>query len=793
MLFSHLNKITSGELLLDHDTEIVHFSVDSRTMTGRPGEVFIAISGDRDGHDFIENAASKGVRNFIVNRQIEVRGCNVFIVNDTKEAFQYIARAHRSKFKIPVVGITGSNGKTTVKEWLSTLLSEGFHVVKSPKSYNSQIGVPISLLEMGEDHEVGVFEAGISRMDEMEKLEEMIKPTFGIFTNLGEAHDDGFDSSSQKLSQKLKLFRDTEKVICRNDQTYSEELLQALGGKSVTWGDKDAHYRVRWDEGSIQVNDHTFQSHFESETQLENLTHSIITALEMGLSPNLIQKGVDLVVGVPMRLELKKGINNCYILDDSYNNDEAGLRVALEYLESHKQNDKRTLILSDILHSGKSDDELYQGISEMLTGKKISRLIGIGPRISANSKAFSLPAIFFDSTRDMLNNPPEFHEEMVIVKGARDFKLEQVVHRLQEKSHGTVLEVNFESLLHNLNQYRALLKPETKLMVMVKANAYGAGLLEVANFMQHQRVDMLGVAYVDEAIQLRKNGVMIPIMIMNPYIESFEQFERFNLQAEIFSMSHFNRMLRDTVKHPKVHLKVDTGMRRLGFNPDELHDLIQLLKSNPDVVVEGIFTHFSSAEDPKEDGFTREQARKFDEAYWKLSDALGYEPMKHACNSPGIVRWPQYHFDMVRLGIGLHGFDPVEGLNLRYPSYLKTVVSQIQSLTKGETVGYSRNGKIERDSRIAVLPVGYEDGYSRIFGNGKAQVSIGGKLCPTIGNICMDMTMVDVTETDAKEGDEVIIFGEYPTIQDLARLSNTMPYEILTNVSNRVKRIFVSE
>lgn len=793
MLFSHLDKIVSGELLLDHDTEITHFSVDSRTMTGRLGEVFIAIDGDRDGHDFIENAINKGVRNFIVNRQIDAEGSNVFLVKDTKAAFQHIAREHRAKFEIPIVGITGSNGKTTVKEWLSTLLSEKYHVVKSPKSYNSQIGVPISLLEIGEGHEVGVFEAGISRMDEMEKLEEMIKPTLGIFTNLGEAHDDGFDSLSQKLSQKLRLFSDTEKVICRNDQTYSEELQKELDGKAVTWGDGSANYQVKWSEGEVHVNGHSFQSNFESKTQLENLTHSIVTALEMGLSPDLIQKGVDLVQGVPMRLELKKGINGCYILDDSYNNDEAGLRVALEYLESHKQNDKRTLILSDILHSGKSDEQLYQTISEMLTGKKISRLIGIGPKISANSTAFSIPSIFFDSTGDMLDNLPEFNEEMVIVKGARDFELERVVHRLQEKSHGTVLEVNFEALQHNLNQYRALLKPETKLMVMVKANAYGAGLLEVANFMQHQRVDMLGVAYVDEAIQLRKNGVTIPIMIMNPYIESFEKFERFNLQAEIFSMSHFNRMLRDTTKHPKVHLKIDTGMHRLGFNPDELEDLVQLLKSNPDVLVEGIFTHFSSAEDPREDDFTRDQGKKFEEAYAKLSNALGYEPMKHACNSPGIVRWPQYHFDMVRLGIGLHGFDPVEQLNLRYPSYLKTVVSQIQNLAEGETVGYSRNGKIERDSRIAILPIGYEDGYSRVFGNGKAQVSIGGKLCPTIGNICMDMTMVDVTEADAKEGDEVIIFGESPTIRDLARLSNTMPYEILTNVSNRVKRIFVSE
>ncbi|MEP1035676.1 bifunctional UDP-N-acetylmuramoyl-tripeptide:D-alanyl-D-alanine ligase/alanine racemase [Ekhidna sp.] len=793
MLFSHLQKITRGNVHLTSDVEVNHFSVDSRTLTGHPMEVFVAIKGKRDGHDYIGNAKAKGVKNFILDHQIDGAEGNVLIVEDTLKAFQSIAEDYRKQFDIPIVGITGSNGKTTVKEWLSSILSEKFYVVKSPKSYNSQVGVPISLLEIRANHEVGVFEAGISKRGEMENLQKMIRPTIGIFTNLGEAHDGGFDSIEEKLAEKLHLFKDATSVICQKGTSYFESIQKSLGNKIISWGSENADYDVQWEEDKINVGTVSFNSKFTSQTQLENLTHCIIGALELGLSEQQIQKGIDLVEGVPMRLELKKGINGCYILDDSYNNDEVGLRVALDYLESHKQNERRTLILSDIIHSGKSDDHLYQNIADVLKGRNISRFIGVGPRISANSQAFSLPATFYNSTSDLLDNLPEFQEEMVIVKGARNFELERVVNRLEEKSHSTVLEVNFEALQHNLNQYRALIKPETKLMVMVKANAYGSGLLEVANFLQHQRVDLLGVAYVDEAIQLRKNGITIPIMIMNPYIESFDQFERFALQAEIFSLSHFNRMLKDTKKHPKVHLKIDTGMHRLGFDHKELDDLIQTLKSHPEVKVEGIFTHFSSSDEAAEDKFTVNQAKFFEEAYNKIAAALGYQPIKHACNSPGMVRWPQYHFDMVRLGIGLHGFDPVGKLSLRHASNLKTIVSQIQSLKAGETVGYSRKGKLGRDSQVAIIPIGYEDGYSRIFGNGNAKVNIGGVLCPTVGNICMDMTMIDVTDADIKEGDEVTVFGSNPSIRDLAEWAHTIPYEILTNVSNRVKRVFISE
>lgn len=794
MLFSQLKNITKGRTKISEDLDVTRFSTDTRTLSGSTSEVFVAIKGKRDGHDYISNAVEKGVKNFIVEKEPDHPNGNFLIVNNSLDALQQVAATHRTQLHIPVVGITGSNGKTTVKEWLSTILSEQFFVVKSPKSFNSQIGVPLSLLEMRTGHEIGVFEAGISRVGEMEKLEKMIKPTMGVFTNLGEAHDDGFESREQKLSEKLKLFDSAKQVVCRKDTPYFEQVARQLGSKVISWGlEKDADLYVQWESGKVHVNGETFSSAFDTPTQLENLTHAIVVALELGLNHDQIQKGVDLIEGVPMRLELKKGINGCYILDDSYNNDEAGLKVALDYLESHKQNAKRSLILSDILHSSKVDHDLYEEIAKLLKAKDITRLVGVGERIKACANSFSVDAEFFESTEDLLNNLPDFHNEMIVVKGARNFELERVVQRLEERSHGTVLEVNFEALQHNLNQYRSLLNPSTKLMVMVKANAYGSGLLEVANFLQHQRVDMLGVAYVDEAIQLRKNGINIPIMIMNPHIESFDQFEQYDLQAEIFSISYLKRLLNDTKEHPKVHIKIDTGMHRLGFSTEQVGELIYLLTKNPQVKVEGIFTHFSSSDVVDEDAFTINQAKLFEEAYKKITAAIGYAPLRHACNSPAMVRWPQYHYDMVRLGIGLHGFDPTGQLSLRNSSQLKTVISQIQNLKAGDTVGYSRMGKINRDSKIAVLPIGYEDGYSRVFGNGNAFVSIGEKLCPTVGNICMDMTMVDVTDVDTKEGDEVIIFGSNPTIRELSRWAHTIPYEILTNVSNRVKRVFVSE
>ena len=795
MRFSDLSKITKGKIAISEDCYLHHFSTDTRILLGKGDEVFVAINANRDGHQFISETIKLGIKNFITEQEIPFsEGINVFQVKNSIHAFQDIAAHHRSQFELPIIGITGSNGKTTVKEWLSTILSEKYFVVKNPKSYNSQIGVPLSILGIGKNHEIGVFEAGISQTNEMANLEKIIKPSLGIFTTLGQAHDECFESTEQKLEEKLKLFEYAEKVIFRSDAAYSANIDAILKSQKITWAlDGSGEINVQWDSGAIFIDEDKFRTKFSNAIELENVTQAIIAAQVSGLSKEQIQKGLDLLNSVPMRLEFKKGINDCYVLDDTYNNDVAGLKVALDYLESHQENEKRTLILSDILQSGVPDDKLYEEVNQLIIKKGISRLIGVGPKISMASGSFEMDVLSFSSTDELLTNLPSFHSEMILIKGARDFELERLSKLLEEQIHGTVLEVNFEALQHNLNQYRNLLQPSTKIMVMVKANAYGSGILEIANFLQHQRVDQLGVAYVDEAISLRQNGIFLPILIMNPLIDSFSQFEKFNLQAEIFSFGHLERLLKDTKREVRIQIKMDTGMHRLGFDVSELNKLIQIIKKNSRLKVAGIFTHFSSSDDTKQDQFTVKQAALFGEAYTKIADSLGYQPTKHACNSSATVRWPQYHYDMVRLGIGLHGFDPARQLKLKTTSKLKTVISQIQTLRKGETVGYARKGVLDRDSKIAVLPVGYEDGYFRAFGNRNANVLIDKKWCPLVGNVCMDMIMVDVTDTKAKEGDEAIIFGENPTIKDLAKWANTIPYEILTSVSSRVKRVFVWE
>ena len=794
MLFSDLERITSGKISIDDDNTVSRFSTDSRTLSGVSNEVFIATEGKRDGHQFIRDALDLGVKNFIVKKKPDLVSGNFLEVDNPVDAFQKIAAHHRSLFQIPIVGITGSNGKTIVKEWLSTLLSERFFVIKNPKSYNSQVGVPPSVLEIRGIHEVGVFEAGISTVGEMVNLEKIIQPTHGIFTTLGNAHSEGFEHDQQKLIEKLKLFENTTKVICRNDQTYSETLAAALGSRRVTWSTEgNADHSVSWESGGIHIDQHIFSTHFNSASDLENATHAIIMALELGVTAKEIQAGLKLIKPVPMRLELKQAINDSLVLDDTYNNDLQGLKVALDYLDSHNQKTKKTIILSDILQSGKSDSTLYAEVADLLREKKISRLIGVGPHISSFDKILSPSAEFFQTTEELLSNLPHFENEIIVVKGARNFELERVVKRLEKRTHGTVLEVNFEALQHNLTQYRNLLSPNTKLMVMVKANAYGSGILEVANFLQHQRVDQLGVAYVDEAILLRQNGIHLPIMIMNPHVESFQDFAKYNLEAEVFGIAHLKQLLENGQPYPKIHLKVDTGMHRLGFPQEEIPELLEILSETPNLEVAGVFTHFSGAENSIHDGFTKEQALLFERAYQEIAEVLGYKPFKHAVNSSGIVRWPQYQFDMVRLGIGLHGFDPTNKLGLRSTSQLKSAISQIRRLQKGETVGYGRKGVVNQESTIAVVPIGYEDGFLRVFGNGNGQVMVGGALCPTIGNICMDMMMLDVTGVEAEVGDEVIIFGINPTIQDLANSAGTIPYEILTNVSNRVKRVFIWE
>lgn len=794
MNFEELKVVVGGKLIGDGITPIERFAIDTRTLSGTSKEVFVALRASRDGHDFLNDAIQKGVTHFIIDKKVNLPG-NFLIVEDTLEALQLIAKAHRVQFAYPVISITGSNGKTIVKEWLSTILGELYHIIKSPKSYNSQIGVPLSVLEMKEIHELGIFEAGISKSNEMQALEEIIQPELGIFTTLGEAHSNGFESKKHKLSEKLKLFTNCKKLICRKDVPWFETLEANVSGPTlVTWGMLEGvDYKVSKTATGIKVNRHEFKTALSGPSTLENLSHCLVTALEYGVSAEIIQRGLNNIKAVPMRLELKRGIRSCYVIDDTYNNDLIGLRAAIEYMNTYRVKERKTLVLSDFLHTGLEVKDLIGELGVLINSNHIDRVIGIGTDIKSLGDEIEAQFVHFPSTAALIEEIPHFENELILVKGARDYTLEQFVQVIEERIHGTVLEVNFEALRHNLSAYRNLISKNTKMMVMVKANAYGSGILEVADFLQKQNVDYLGVAYVDEAITLRNNGISVPIMIMNPKVSSFSMFEKYGLEGEIYSLSLLDQYLSETKNPPPIHIKIDTGMHRLGFNEEEIPELIAKLKESPHLKVKSIFTHFSSSDDPSEDEYTRRQAAVFDQVFDTLANVLGYRPIKHASNSPGMVRWPEYHYDMVRLGIGLQGFDPTNKLNLRVVSQLKTEISQIQNLKKGDTVGYSRKGKLERDSKIAIIPIGYEDGYSRIFGNGNAQVMIGNQLCPTVGNICMDMTMVDVTEVNCKEGDPVIAFGTDPTIQDLANISNTIPYEILTNVSGRVKRVFVAE
>ncbi|MEP0367820.1 MAG: bifunctional UDP-N-acetylmuramoyl-tripeptide:D-alanyl-D-alanine ligase/alanine racemase [Cyclobacteriaceae bacterium] len=806
MLFQQLANTLQAEVLQQGaSNDITTLAFDTRKMNEGSGAVFFCIKGKtQNGHKFIGEAYKKGVRNFVVCEPVEIQklpNANIAKVSDTLGGLQRLAKHHRDKFDIPVFGITGSNGKTMVKEWLAELLSEKHHVVKSPKSYNSQLGVPLSVWELSKKHEVAVFEAGISEKGEMAKLQQIIRPGIGLFTNIGSAHAEGFESQLQKLEEKANFFEGVSAIICCRDQTESYRYLnERFPGKVLSWSTTDTNADFKFEQSETSLSCIHQGVAFDLKAKplygyyKENLLHVISAAIFQGLTADQINKGLERIRSVPMRLELKRGLNGCHILDDTYNNDLAGLSIALDYMKQQPNKRQTTVILSDIYQSGVDASVLYRQVNDLLERNGISRFIGVGEEISSHGHLFSMQSEFFPNTQQLIRSTPQFEGEMILVKGARNFALEKVVSLLEEKNHGTVLEVNFESLTHNLNTYRSKLQPQTKMMVMVKAFAYGGGLSEIGHLLQYQKVDYLGVAYLDEAVILRQKGVTLPIMVMNTNWDHFSLTETFGLEPEIYSIPMIKKLIEVSERPQPIHLKIETGMNRLGFVEEDIAELIQILKSNPQIHVAGIFTHFSSSEEASNDEFTQEQAEKFNIAYDKLVEALGYSPIKHALNSSGIVRWSQYHFDMVRLGIGLYGYDSSATIsNLRAISSLKSRVSQIRKVKSGESIGYSRMGTATKDGKIAVVPIGYADGYFRKFGRGSAYMTINGQQARTIGNVCMDMTMLDVTGLDVKEGDEVIIFGKDPNIEKLAGWGETIPYEILTNVSQRVKRVFVSE
>jgi Alr-MurF fusion protein len=834
---SEIASIVKGVLYSGNETSSVvdELLIDSRRLSHPEKTLFAAlVTSKNNGHAYIQDLFEKGVRNFLVSEKpsplpFEGEGsgegaANFILVPDTLAALQALAAYHRSRFSIPVIGITGSNGKTILKEWLFHLVNSDRNIVRSPKSYNSQIGVPLSVLEMNPGHELAIFEAGISLPGEMDKLEPIIRPTLGIFTNIGHAHDENFTTPAQKAKEKLNLFRHAETLIYCLDH---KEIKNAVAGsdflvkmKKFTWSrleDADLqiseirrnsdHSEISAIYGGKQI---SISIPFIDDASVENAVQCWAAMLYMEFRQPTIASRMLTLAPVEMRLELKEGINNCSLINDSYSLDVDSLSIALDFLNQQKQHRRKTVILSDILQSGRKPDELYADVGRLLIHKGISRIIGIGGEITAQADKFRLEKSFYPSTEDFLARFPLsfFRDETILLKGARIFGFEKISALLQQKVHETILEINLDAMVHNLNYYRSKLNSGTRIMAMVKAFSYGSGSFEIANLLQFHHVEYLAVAYADEGVELRKSGITLPIMVMNPEEQSFGLLLKHDLEPEIYNfrtLEMAKRLVEENMESGKlplkVHIKLDTGMHRLGFEAGEMDNLILVLKGNPWIKVQSVFSHLAGSEDPSLDEFTKGQVTLFREMSSRMKSDLGYSVMRHILNSAGISRFPEEQLEMVRAGIGLYGvgYDREEQTRLKNVSTLKSSVSQVKKIRAAETVGYNRAGKVERDSVIATVAIGYADGLTRRLGNGAGKLFIHGRPAPTVGNICMDLCMADVTDIVEKdglpvmEGDEVIIFGDDYPIADLAGNLGTIPYEILTSLSRRIKRVYYHE
>lgn len=814
------------------DTVIEDLCIDTRKIDRPASSLFIALKTNlRDGHNFIEDAYNKGVRNFLVSQVIDVAAypsANFIQVKDTLKALQQIITAYRKLFDIPVIGVTGSNGKTIVKEWLYQLLSGTYNVLRSPKSYNSQIGVPLSVWLLKPEHELAIFEAGISQPGEMEKLERMILPGIGIFTNIGEAHNEGFLNVRQKINEKLVLFRHAKKLIyCRDYPELNECIAQYAHQVNsankqnpqlelFTWSQKhEADLRITaQDKEQAKTTIHALYKKkeinitipFSDPASVEDAIHCWALMLMLNIDQMSISQRMKTLQPVSMRLELRHGINDCTVINDSYNSDLNSLQIALDYLEQQKQHIHHTVILSDMLQIGKPDAELYEEVAALIQRKNVQRFIGVGPALYKHRSLFRKNkkgrSIFFKSTDELIKkfHLLTFEKEAVLLKGARAFTFEKIGLLLEQKIHQTVLSINLSALTHNLNVFRSHLAPGVKIMAMVKAFAYGSGSYEIAHLLQYTGVDYLSVAYTDEGVALRKAGITIPIMVMSPDAISFDRMIAWKLEPEIFNFQSLEAFIHIAetleVKQYPIHIKLDTGMHRLGFMPEELEELSYQLASSACLKVASIFSHLAASEDASMDAFTLQQAAVFEEMSNKLWTGLPEKPMLHLANSAAIARQPQLHYDMVRLGLGLYGIEGSGILQKRLQqiSTLKTSIAQIKTVPAGDTIGYGRKALAVEKTRIGVICIGYADGYQRALGNGKAHVLIHGKAAKVLGVICMDMCMVDLSEIpQAKEGDEVIVFGPGLPVTQLAEWAGTIPYEIMTGISQRVKRVYANE
>jgi len=834
-LVSQIKKIVSGQFLLHENSAVAidHLLLDSRKLLFPETSLFFALNGPRrNGNSFIKELYNKGVRNFIVDQGRPIdeltayAGSNFIQVKDVLEALHSLATYHRMQFNIPVIGITGSNGKTIVKEWLYQLLQDDYSIVRSPKSYNSQIGVPLSVWQMNATHTLAIFEAGISLPGEMPHLEKIIQPGIGVFTNIGDAHSEGFLNIRQKVNEKLTLFKRSTVLIYDADNpdlnagvnTFANKIRGGDDFSLFSWSRKETAFlqivsiEKNMGQAIITAIDQRSSNGddaidiiipFTDDASIQNAITCWCVLLYLQTDAAVIAKRMLQLRTVEMRLELKQGVNNCSIINDSYSADINSLTIALDFLVQQQQHPNRTLILSDILQSGKNSAELYREVAAILQQKNINRFIGIGPEIFRQRNAFTnLPqSFFFSSIAEFMQQfySVHFYNETILLKGARIFEFEQISHLLEEKVHQTVLEINLNAVTHNLKAYQQLLKPGVKLMAMVKALSYGSGGFEIANLLQFHKVDYLAVAYADEGVELRRAGITLPILVLNPEEATFDVLLQFNLEPELYSfsiLSTFEKYLQQSgLNNYPVHIKLDTGMHRLGFEAKDLPALVGLLQATTVFKVQSVFSHFAASDAPEYDAFTKLQADDFLRGCEVLQKALGYTFIRHISNTASIHRHPHLQLEMVRLGIGLYGVDgnPVMQGKLKNVSTLKTTISQIKQVAAGESVGYSRKGVVTKDSMIATVRIGYADGYPRILSNGVGSMWVKGNLVPVIGNICMDMTMLNISGTTVREGDEVVVFGETLPVSELAKWADTIPYEILTGISQRVKRVYYEE
>nr|WP_294780885.1 bifunctional UDP-N-acetylmuramoyl-tripeptide:D-alanyl-D-alanine ligase/alanine racemase [uncultured Flavobacterium sp.] len=800
------------------DVFIDHISIDSRSLQNGTQTLFFALSGvNNDAHLFIPDLIEKGVQNFVVQYIPEAleQKANFLLVENTLEALQQFAGYYRDLFHFPIIGLTGSNGKTIVKEWLNFLLSPDYNIIRSPKSYNSQVGVPLSVISINEKHNLGIFEAGISTVNEMEKLEKIIKPSIGVLTSIGSAHDEGFLNLVQKIDEKLLLFKDCPIIIYQKNEVVDSCLTQFVAEymqhprKLFSWSFKDQNAAVfiskkesKNDQTSIeyQYKNEKFNLEipFSDTASIENAISCLLVLLHFNYDQETIQNRIKMLYPVRMRLEVKNGINNCSIIDDSYSSDFQSLKIAFDFLESQtKKGASKTVILSDIFQSGFSNEELYSKVAQLISDNKINRIIGIGKTIASfeakfpNSTMFATTADFIEAIEGL-----NFQNETILIKGARSFKFEEIVSLLEEKTHETVLEINLDAISHNFNYFKSKLAPNVKMMVMVKAFGYGNGGLEIAKLLEHHKVDYLGVAFADEGISLKNGGIKLPIMVLNPESTSFPSIIQYQLEPEIYSIKGLNAFLKiareKNLKDYPIHIKIDTGMHRLGFEENTIQELIETLKGNSTVRVQSVLSHLATSDDPKHYDFVHKQIALFEKLSSRLISELNINPIRHILNTSGISNFPNAQYNMVRLGIGLYGVsnDPAEQKYLENVGTLKSIISQVRTIPAGDSVGYGRRFMADAATKIATIPIGYADGIARLWGNEVGFVMIKNQKAKIVGSVCMDMLMVNVTDIDCKEGDPVIIFGESPTVIEMAEALKTIPYEIMTSISQRVKRVF---